>query len=61
MIFAYLDPGAGSMIFQALLATALAVPLFFRSKVSAIVRRVTGRQEEEASAGAGAGDDTRRD
>jgi hypothetical protein len=50
MIFAYLDPGAGSMIVQALIATALAVPLFFRSKVSAVVRKLRGEQEQTSPA-----------
>ena len=39
MIFAYIDPGAGSLVIQAVLAGALAVPFFFRSQLA----RVTGR------------------
>ncbi len=61
MIFAYLDPGAGSMIFQALLAAALAVPLFFRSKVSAVMQRLTGRTDAgQDSSTASVADDTER-
>jgi len=59
MIFAYLDPGAGSMIFQALLAAALAIPLFFRAKLNAIVQRLTGRTQSDSSDG-NAADDTHR-
>jgi hypothetical protein len=39
MIFAYIDPGAGSLVIQALIAGALAVPFFFREKLSRIFRR----------------------
>jgi hypothetical protein len=33
VILLYIDPGAGSMVIQALLATALAVPFFFRTQL----------------------------
>jgi hypothetical protein len=39
MITLYIDPGAGSMVIQALLAAALAVPFFFRTHVSRVVQR----------------------
>ena len=34
MTFAYIDPGAGSMLIQAALAGALALPFFFRSALA---------------------------
>jgi hypothetical protein len=34
VIFAYIDPGAGSMVIQAVLAAALAIPFFFRTRIS---------------------------
>lgn len=37
IILGYLDPGAGSLLFQAALAAALTVPLLFRSKISALL------------------------
>jgi hypothetical protein len=43
MIFAYLDPGAGSLVIQAILAAMLAVPFFLRSQLSALVNRIRGR------------------
>lgn len=46
MILAYLDPGAGSMIFQAILAAALTLPLFFRSTMAKVVRRLRDRGPE---------------
>lgn len=39
MILLYIDPGAGSMLIQAMLAAVLAVPFFFRARVGRIVQR----------------------
>ena len=33
MILLYIDPGAGSMLIQAALAAALAIPFFFRTQI----------------------------
>ena len=38
----YIDPGAGSMVIQAVLATALAIPFFFRTQISRVVQRFRG-------------------
>jgi hypothetical protein len=43
MIFAYLDPGAGTLFFQALLAAALTVPFLVRGKIASAVSRLKGR------------------
>lgn len=43
MVFAYLDPGAGSLVIQAILAGILAIPFFLRSQLTSIVRRIRGR------------------
>lgn len=40
MITLYIDPGAGSMVVQALLAAALAIPFFFRTHLSRLVHRL---------------------
>lgn len=42
MIFAYIDPGSGSMLLQVLLAGALAVPFFLRSSIAKVWQRVRG-------------------
>ena len=39
MILLYIDPGAGSMLIQGLLAAVLAIPFFFRSHVGRVVQR----------------------
>ncbi len=46
-VFAYLDPGSGSIIIQALIAGIVAVPIIFRNKISAIVRTVRGGETPE--------------
>ena len=42
----YIDPGAGSMVIQAILATALAIPFFFRTQISRVVQRFRGSRTE---------------
>lgn len=49
MHFAYIDPGAGSLLVQAVIAAIISVPFFFRRNLSAIVRRAR-RQNEESGA-----------
>ena len=36
----YIDPGAGSMVIQAVLAAALAIPFFFRTHIGRAVQRL---------------------
>ena len=47
MILLYIDPGAGSMLIQAVLAGLLAVPFFFRSHASRLLQRLRGEGTEE--------------
>ena len=44
-ILAYIDPGSGSLLLQAIVAAALAVPYFFRQQIGGIWRRIRGRPE----------------
>lgn len=44
-ILAYIDPGSGSLIIQAVIAGLVAVPIFFRRQISRIVRSVRGEPE----------------
>lgn len=39
-LLAYIDPGSGSLIFQAIIATALAVPFFLRQQIARVVRNL---------------------
>ena len=42
MILAYIDPGAGSLVIQAIIAAAISVPFFFRNAIRSAMRRVRG-------------------
>ena len=37
---AYIDPGSGSLIIQAVIATVVAIPFFFRQQIGRFVRMV---------------------
>lgn len=50
----YIDPGAGSMVIQGLLAALLAIPFFFRSHASRLIARFRRQPAEES-------EDTSRD
>ena len=47
---AYIDAGSGSLIIQAVIATIVAIPFFFRHQIGRITRRFRGPDaSEEAS------------
>jgi hypothetical protein len=46
---AYIDPGTGSLIIQAAIAMAIAVPLFFRQQIGRILRVVRRRSAPDES------------
>ena len=43
MILAYLDPGAGSLMIQMVIAGALALPFFLRTHIARAIDRLRGR------------------
>ena len=51
-VLAYIDPGSGSLIFQAVVAAVLAVPFFFRAQI-AKVGRALRRSSNDAPAADG--------
>ena len=55
LVFAYIDPGSGSLIIQALIAGIVAAPILFRRQVMRIVNRFRG--EEVATETPAASDD----
>jgi hypothetical protein len=48
-LLAYLDPGSGSLIVQAVVATLVAVPFFFREQIGRAVRKVRGETDGAAA------------
>ncbi len=51
---AYIDPGSGSLIVQAVIATLIAVPFFFRQQIGRILRTV--RRQDETTNGSSTND-----
>jgi hypothetical protein len=45
LFFAYIDPGSGSLIIQALIAGMVAVPIFFRQQISRAIRTFRGDRD----------------
>jgi hypothetical protein len=49
-LLAYIDPGSGSLIIQAVIATALAVPFFLREQIGRVVRSLRrGKSHDRVS------------
>ena len=44
-VLAYIDPGSGSLIVQALIAGLVALPIFFRHQISRAIRVLRGQPE----------------
>jgi hypothetical protein len=42
LILAYIDPGAGSLVIQAIIAAAVSVPFFLRNTIRSTVQRLRG-------------------
>jgi hypothetical protein len=47
LVFAYIDPGSGSLILQALIAGVLTLPFVFRNAVRRTVARLKGQAAAE--------------
>jgi hypothetical protein len=43
-VLAYIDPGSGSLIIQAVIATVVAVPFFFRAQIARLARAIRGER-----------------
>lgn len=44
---AYIDPGSGSLIIQAVIATAVAIPIFFRTQIGRMLSTLRGSKAPE--------------
>jgi hypothetical protein len=54
-LLAYIDPGSGSLIIQALIATAVAIPIFFRTQIGRLLSTLRGAKATDPQ---GEGSDT---
>lgn len=45
-ILAYIDPGSGSLLLQAILAGLLSIPFFFRRTIGGFIHRLRGGSDE---------------
>jgi hypothetical protein len=50
IVFAYIDPGSGSLLIQGLIAALVAVPIFFRHQIARAVNAVRGKSGTEPAA-----------
>lgn len=48
---AYIDPGSGSLIIQAVIAAVIAIPIFLRSHVARAIRALRRSGEDEPTGG----------
>ena len=50
LVFAYIDPGSGSLLIQGLIAALVAIPVFFRHQIARAVQTFRGKQGTEPAA-----------
>lgn len=53
LVFAYIDPGAGSLVIQALIAALVSIPFFFRNAIRSTIGRLRRKPGDGAAAAAG--------
>jgi hypothetical protein len=46
-VLAYIDPGAGSLLVQAVIAALVSVPFFFRRSIASVMSRLRGSAEPQ--------------
>jgi hypothetical protein len=50
LVFAYIDPGAGSLVIQAIIAGLVSIPFFFRNAIRSTIGRFRHKPTDGASA-----------
>ena len=50
LVFAYIDPGSGSLLIQGLIAALVAIPVFFRHQIGRAISAVRGKPKAEPAA-----------
>lgn len=56
LLFAYIDPGAGSLLIQAIIATVVSIPFFFRNTIRSVVAKFRRKPLPTDSEGAAPAD-----
>jgi len=51
LLFAYIDPGAGSLVIQAIIATVVSIPFFFRNAIRSTVAKLRRKPHAADSEG----------
>lgn len=54
---AYIDPGTGSLVIQVVIASLIAIPVFFRSQIARVVGLMRGRKDGSLPTDDGTGPD----
>jgi hypothetical protein len=44
-VLAYIDPGSGSLLIQAMIAALVAAPFVLRQQIARVIRRVRGQSD----------------
>jgi hypothetical protein len=52
LVFAYIDPGAGSLVIQAIIAGVVSIPFFFRNAIRSTIERFRRAPQPEETKGA---------
>jgi hypothetical protein len=53
LVFAYIDPGAGSLVIQAIIAGLVSIPFFFRNAIRSTIGRFRHKPTDAASTSTG--------
>lgn len=57
LVFAYIDPGAGSLVIQAIIAGLVSIPFFFRNAIRSTFGRFRRKPTDGAASGSSASAD----
>jgi len=53
LVFAYIDPGAGSLVIQAIIAGLVSIPFFFRNAIRSTIGRFRHKPTDESAVATG--------
>ena len=53
LVFLYIDPGAGSLVIQAIIAGLVSIPFFFRNAIRSTIGRFRQKPTDEGASATG--------